>query len=51
MYYIITNTGDYIELPHARTRAEAEAELNLRFTTAEIEEQEIELINTEDNED
>lgn len=47
MFYIIMNNG-YIELPHARTEADAIAEMNIRYTAAEQAELEMEVINSAD---
>lgn len=44
MFCIVTNTGDYQELPHCRTLEEARIEFGLRYTAEEIEDLEAEII-------
>lgn len=44
MFTIITNTGDYWELPHAKTFKDAKTEMFLMFTKEEAKEKEASLI-------
>lgn len=48
MYTIISNTGDYWELPNCTTREQAEIYMGLKFSKEEIEKQELEVIDTSD---
>lgn len=46
MYTIISNSGDYWELPYCTTREEAESYMGLKFSQEEIAERELEVIDT-----
>lgn len=45
MYTIVSNTGDYWELPKCTTREQAELYMGLKFSQEEISEHELEVID------